>query len=50
LLVERIWIRRGRCSTCRRPHTLLPDLVLARRLDAVNVIGRGLATKVTRAW
>jgi hypothetical protein len=47
LLVERIWIRRARCSTCRRSHALLPDLVLARRLDAVDVIGRGLASKLT---
>src|SRR5687767_7975473 len=47
LLVERIWIRRGRCSTCRRSHALLPDLVLAQRLDAVEVIGIGLARKLT---
>ena len=47
LVVERIWIRRGRCSTCRRSHALLPDLVLARRLDVVDVIGRGVATKLT---
>ena len=47
LLVERIWIRRARCSTCRRSHALLPDLVLARRLDAVDVIGRGLASQLT---
>jgi putative restriction endonuclease len=33
LLIERIWIRRGRCGVCRRTHALLPDLVLARRLD-----------------
>ncbi len=46
LLVERIWIRRGRCSSCRRSHALLPDLVLARRLDEVEVIGEGLALKV----
>ena len=46
LLVERIWIRRARCSACRRSHALLPDLVLARRLDAVEVIGRGLALKL----
>jgi transposase-like protein len=44
----RIWIRRGRCSGCRRTHALLPDLVLARRLDAVAVIGRGLALKVVQ--
>jgi Domain of unknown function (DUF6431) len=46
LLVERIWIRRGRCSVCRRSHALLPDLVLARRLDEVEVIGHGLALKL----
>jgi hypothetical protein len=46
LLVERIWIRRGWCSACRRSHALLPDLVLARRLDEVVVIGRGLALKL----
>ena len=33
LLVERIWIRRGRCSSCR--------------LDAVEVIGASLARKLT---
>jgi hypothetical protein len=48
LLVERIWIRRGRCSACRRSHALLPDLVLVRRLDAVEVIGASLARKLTR--
>jgi transposase-like protein len=42
----RIWIRRGRCSGCRRTQALLPDLVLVRRLDAVDVIGRGLALKL----
>ncbi len=47
LLVERIWIRRGRCPVCRRSHALLPDLVLARRLDEVGVIGRGLALKLS---
>lgn len=47
LLVERIWIRRGRCSVCRRSHALLPDLVLVRRLDAVEVIGASLARKLT---
>ena len=46
LLVERIWIRRGRCPVCRRSHALLPDLVLARRLDQVAVIGEGLSLKV----
>jgi len=45
LLVERIWIRRGRCLVCRHSHALLPDLVLARRLDEVAVIGEGVALK-----
>jgi hypothetical protein len=42
----RIWIRRGRCAACHRTHALLPDLVLVRRLDAVEVIGHGLARKL----
>ncbi len=43
---QRIWIRRGQCRVCRRSHALVPDLV--RRLDAVAVIGRGLALKVVQ--
>jgi len=35
--------RRARCSGCRRTHVLLPVSVLARRADAVMVIGRALA-------
>ena len=46
LLVERIWIRRGRCAACRRSHALVPDLVLLRRLDVVTVIGTALLLKV----
>jgi transposase-like protein len=46
LLIERIWIRRARCPVCRRSHALLPDLVLARRLDAVAVIGQAIALKL----
>jgi hypothetical protein len=46
LLVEQIWIRRVRCSACRRSHALLPDLVLVRRLDAVAVIGASVARKL----
>ncbi|MBV8717557.1 MAG: hypothetical protein JOZ65_21050 [Chloroflexi bacterium] len=46
LLIERIWIRRGRCRVCHRTHALLPDLALARRLDEVTVIGRWVASKV----
>src|SRR6185503_14573126 len=46
LMVERIWIRRGRCAACRRSRALVPDLVLLRRLDVVTVIGTALALKV----
>jgi hypothetical protein len=46
LLVERVWIRRGRCAACRRSHALVPDLVLLRRLDVVTVIGTALVRKV----
>lgn len=34
--------RRTRCSACDATHVLLPDLVLPRRADAVEVIGAGL--------
>ena len=50
LLIERVWIRRGRCRVCRRTHALLPDLVLARRLDEVAVVGRGIALKLTTTF
>jgi hypothetical protein len=46
LVVERIWIRRGRCAGCRRTHALVPDLALLRRLDVVTVIGTALMLKV----
>lgn len=39
---HRIFVRRGRCARCRATHTLLPDFVHARRLDAVEVIGTAL--------
>ena len=35
--------RRGRCPACATTHVLLPDVALARRVDAVAVIGRSLA-------
>jgi len=38
----RIWIRRGRCWSCKKTHALLPDFVHERRYDAVEVIGRAL--------
>jgi transposase-like protein len=43
---ERLWIRRKRCSRCRRSHALLPDFLLERRLDEVDVIGQALALSI----
>ncbi len=43
---QRLWIRRGRCSRCRRSHALLPDFLLERRLDHVEVIGQALALSI----
>ena len=42
-VLGRLWIRRGRCSRCLRSHALLPDFLLERRLDEVEVIGHALA-------
>jgi len=43
----RMWIRRQRCSRCRHSHALLPDFLLERRLDEVQVIGQALALGLT---
>jgi hypothetical protein len=43
---QKLWIRRGRCSSCRRSHALLPDFLLERRLDEVEVIGRVLVLAI----
>jgi hypothetical protein len=43
---RRLWIRRGRCSACARSQALLPDFLLERRLDEVEVIGHALALSV----
>jgi Domain of unknown function (DUF6431) len=43
---QRRWIRRCRCSTCRRSHAVLPDFLLERRLDEVQAIGQGLALSI----
>jgi hypothetical protein len=40
---EQVWIRRGRCARCLRSHALLPDFLLERRVDTVEVIGHALA-------
>ena len=41
--------RRGRCSDCGATHVLLPVSVLARRADAVEVIGAALAARASGA-
>jgi hypothetical protein len=43
---HQLWIRRLRCSICRRSHALLPDFLLERRLDEVEVIGRALVCAI----
>ena len=43
---ERVWIRRCRCSHCRRSHALLPDFLLERRLDEIHVIGQALSLSI----
>jgi transposase-like protein len=39
---QRVRPRRGRCIECRRTHVVLPDRMLLRRLDRVEVIGAAL--------
>jgi len=41
--------RRSRCRGCGRTHVLLPAWCLARRADAVQVIGRALEAKAAGA-
>jgi hypothetical protein len=41
--------RRSRCRGCGRTHVLLPAWCLARRADAVGVIGRALEAKAAGA-
>lgn len=38
--------RRARCLGCRRTHVLLPDVLLVRRRDEVEVIGAALLASV----
>ena len=38
----RLLVRRAFCRACERTHALLPGFLLARRLDAVDVIGCAL--------
>src|ERR1700747_153562 len=39
---QRIWIRRGRCKSCRHSHALLPSFLFVCRLDVAQVIGTAL--------
>ncbi len=39
---QRFRPRRARCTGCRRTHVVLPDRMLLRRLDRVEVIGAAL--------
>ena len=41
--------RRGRCRSCHSTHVLLPDVALARRVDAVAVIGRAVVAAAAGA-
>src|SRR6266508_5958211 len=43
---HQLWIRRLRCSICRRSHAVLPDFLLERRLDEVEVIGWALVLAI----
>jgi hypothetical protein len=36
----------ARCSRCRRSHALLPDVLLERRLDEVDMIGEAFALSI----
>ncbi|MGH9247284.1 MAG: DUF6431 domain-containing protein [Acidimicrobiales bacterium] len=39
---HRVWVLRGRCSSCAASHALLPEFVLAHHLDTVDTIGAAL--------
>jgi hypothetical protein len=43
----RIRPRRARCTECRRTHVVLPDRMLLRRLDRVEVIGAALTASAS---
>jgi transposase-like protein len=42
----RLLVRRASCRACERTHALLPGFLLARRLDAVDVLGCALEMAV----
>ena len=42
-VVHELVVHRVRCPRCRAGHAVLPDFVVARRLDSADVIGAGVA-------
>ena len=42
-VVHELVVHRVRCPRCRAGHAVLPDFVVARRLDSADVIGAALA-------
>jgi Domain of unknown function (DUF6431) len=38
----RVFVRRGRCRTCRSTHALLPAFVVPHRLDVIETVGNVL--------
>jgi hypothetical protein len=43
-VVRQLVVHRVRCARCRAGHAVLPDFVVARRLDSADAIGAALAT------
>lgn len=39
---HQLWVRRGRCARCATSHALLPDFVVAHRLDTTDTIAAAL--------
>lgn len=39
----RVWVRRARCSACRRSHGLIPSFLLQHRQDRADTIGDAIA-------
>ena len=47
-VVHELVVHRVRCPRCRAGHAVLPDFVVARRLDSAEVIGAALAAAQAR--
>lgn len=45
-VVHELVVHRVRCPCCRAGHAVLPDFVVARRLDSAEVIGAAVAAAV----